>query len=416
MHRYLLPALTLLVLAACGDGSGDLNNGGTTGGGGTPPPPSSSNVAPMTVEIGPAGQGFINLPFISITVCAPGSTTNCQTIDGIEVDTGSTGLRILSSALSSTLLQALPQQLYGSTTAPVAECEQFADGYSWGPVVSADVQVSGETASDIPVQVIGSPNFTQVPSDCSTPVPNEEDTLSTFGANGLIGLGVFAEDCGSLCASEVVSGTYYQCPTNGGGCTGITEGVQMQVVNPVTAFATDNNGVIIELENAAAGGATSVSGSLVFGIGTESNNAFGTATVLQTDPNLGTLDVTFGGTEYGASVLDTGSNAFYFTDSSLSQCAQDTDGYGFFCTAANLTATITTASNTQLTASFSIADATTMFQALPDAAAYPQLAGPIGSADATTFDFGLPYFYGRNVFVAIEGASAGGTTGPFFAY
>jgi hypothetical protein len=32
------------------------------------------------------------------------------------------------------------------------------------------------------------------------------------------------------------------------------------------------------------------------------------------------------------------------------------------------------------------------------------------------FDFGLPYFYGRNVFTAIEGMSAAGTPGPYYAY
>ena len=50
------------------------------------------------------------------------------------------------------------------------------------------------------------------------------------------------------------------------------------------------------------------------------------------------------------------------------------------------------------------------------AAAYPQLAGPIGATQSQTFDFGLPYFYGRNIFTAIEGHGAGPSTGPFVAY
>lgn len=415
MYKYLVPTLALLLLSSCGGSNNGLTNstggGGGGGGGGT----SAPNVAPLTVEIGPAGPTFINIPFVSITVCAPG-TTNCQTIDNIEVDTGSTGVRILASVLNNSLLQALPQQFYGATSLPVAECAQFADGYSWGPVMAADVGIASEKASGVAVQIIGASNFTQIPSDCSTPVPNEEDTVATFGANGIIGVGVFAQDCGSNCAQGVISGTYYQCPTNGGNCTGITEAVDAQVSNPVASFATDNNGVVVVLPNVAAGGAASVSGSLIFGIGTASNNALGKATVLSTDPTTGTLDVTFGGADYPLSVLDTGSNAFYFTDNSLSLCAQGTAGAGFYCTAENLSATITTASATQLTASFTIGDATTMVQANPTAAAYPQLAGPIGSSEAQTFDFGLPYFYGRSVFVAIEGTSAGGVTGPYIAY
>jgi hypothetical protein len=33
-----------------------------------------------------------------------------------------------------------------------------------------------------------------------------------------------------------------------------------------------------------------------------------------------------------------------------------------------------------------------------------------------SFDYGLPFFYGRSVYTAIEGRSAGGTTGPYFAF
>ena len=91
-------------------------------------------------------------------------------------------------------------------------------------------------------------------------------------------------------------------------------------------------------------------------------------------------------------------------------------GEGFFCSAANLSATITTLTNVPLTANFTIGDASAMFTANPDVAAYPQLAAPIGAMQSQTFDFGLPYYYGRNVFAAIETRDAGGTTGPYFAY
>ena len=154
MRKYAALRLTpLLLLASCGGGGGNL---GTPP---PPPPPSGSNVATLTVDAGPAGT--INTAFVSVTLCAPGSTTNCQTIGGIEVDTGSFGLRVMSSVLSPTLAAALAQQLAG--TVPIAECAQFADGYSWGPVKSADVQISSETAAGLPIQVIGDPSFTTIP-------------------------------------------------------------------------------------------------------------------------------------------------------------------------------------------------------------------------------------------------------------
>ena len=418
MHRHLAFTLSaLLTLASCGSsglsGYGTGGGGGGGGGGGIAGP--GPNVATLTVKIGPAGSTFVNIPFVTITVCAPG-TSNCQTIDNIEVDTGSTGVRIMASVLNASLLSALPQQFVGATATPVVECAQFADGYSWGPVVSADVSISSEKASAIPIQVMGDSAFNQIPPDCSSPVPNEEDTVGTFGANGIIGVGVFAQDCGSACATSIVAGTYYGCPTNGAACAGILEPTNLQVSHPVAAFASDNNGVIVELPGVSAGGAATATGALVFGIETESNNTFGNATVLQTDPLSGTITVTFQGVPYPLSAIDSGSNAFYFTDSALGVCAQNTAGAGFFCTSTNLSATITTLANTQLAANFTIGNATTMIVSNPLAAAYPQLAGPIGATDAQTFDFGLPYFYGRNIFTAIEGHNAGPSTGPFVAY
>jgi len=69
---------------------------------------STQNVQAIVVNAGPANTYF-NGAFTSVTVCAP-STSTCQTIDGVLVDTGSSGLRVLSSALTVTL----PQQTDGS--------------------------------------------------------------------------------------------------------------------------------------------------------------------------------------------------------------------------------------------------------------------------------------------------------------
>src|SRR4029077_10019456 len=92
---------------------------------------SGQNVAPITVNAGPAGN-YANGAFTSVTVCVPGSST-CQTIDGVLVDTGSTGLRLLSSALTI----KLTQQETG-TGNPVVECLPFLGSYTWGPVQTAD--------------------------------------------------------------------------------------------------------------------------------------------------------------------------------------------------------------------------------------------------------------------------------------
>lgn len=148
-----------------------------------------SNVQPIAVNAGPASN-YVDGAFTSVTVCTPGSTTNCQTIGGILVDTGSSGLRILSSALTV----ALPQQTDSSSN-PIAECAAFADGVTWGPVQKADVKMAGELASSLPIQVIGGSNFSTVPSAC-TGQGAPEDDLGSLAANGLLGIGQAIQDCG----------------------------------------------------------------------------------------------------------------------------------------------------------------------------------------------------------------------------
>ena len=177
-----------LCLSAISCGGGGGGGGGTTT---PPPPPPTVNTTSVIVDQGPAtGNGSVNTLFTSVTVCVPGSTASCQTIDHIQVDTGSYGLRLLAPALTLTL----PVETLSNGNS-LLECTQFVDGYSWGPVASADLTIAGETAKSLPVQVIGDSRFTTVPSTCSS-TGTQEDTVAKFGANGILGIGPFQLDCG----------------------------------------------------------------------------------------------------------------------------------------------------------------------------------------------------------------------------
>src|SRR5215471_11754835 len=178
-------ALLGLQLASCGGGSSPSNNM-------IPPPTSANNVQPVVVNSGPTGN-YANGIFTSVTVCVP-STTNCQTISDILVDTGSYGLRLLSSAGGGVLTLSLPQETSGGN--PTGECAGFVSGFTWGPIKAADITISGEHASNVPMQVVD-PTFSTVPQGCKNGGVPENDTLQLLGANGILGVGAFAQDCGT---------------------------------------------------------------------------------------------------------------------------------------------------------------------------------------------------------------------------
>src|SRR5262249_54525087 len=123
-----------------------------------------------------------------------------------------------------------------------------------------------------------------------------------------------------------------------------------QATNTVAAFgSSDSNGFVISFPSVNASGATTVSGTMTFGVGTQSDNALGGATVYALDqcgdiPTATYNNVTYSdtscgsgsGTSFGA-FLDTGTNALAVLDANtlspigISDCAQNTRGVGFYC-------------------------------------------------------------------------------------
>ncbi len=381
----------------------------------------AANVAPLVVDPGPAGAtGEVNLAYVTVTVCVPG-TSQCQTIDHIQVDTGSSGLRILSSVLNI----PLPAE-NDSSGNPLNECLVFADGYVWGPVDLADITISGEVAGGVPVHVMTGDT---APSTCSsqTTGSNEGGSVSNLGANGLLGVGLFQQDCGQFCVTNSSNPYYYyDCPSSG--CTPTTATLAQQVPNPANLFATDNNGVLIQLPAVPQGGTSTVEGSLIFGIGTESNNGLSGATVYNvpdSGSNAGNITTVFNGQSYPQSFIDSGSNGLFFLNSSLSGVAtcsgQSSSWYCPSTSPDNLSAGNQGSNmSSPVTVNFTIEDANSLFNANNGGnSAFSTLGGPNCSSGGSNcaFDWGLPFFYGRNVFTAIENMNTPiGGPGPYFAY
>ncbi|HEY1492536.1 MAG TPA: DUF3443 family protein, partial [Steroidobacteraceae bacterium] len=247
----------------------------------------------------------------------------------------------------------------------------------------------------------------------------QENTVETFGANGILGVGPFIQDCGSACAGAgFPSGFYYTC-ADPASCVAAAVPTAQQVSNPVNFFGPDNNGVIVEFPAVSGQAALNLSGSLVFGINTQSNNTFGSASVATASTDFAYVQATYNGTVYDNGAMDSGSNAVYFTDNSITKC---TIAVGLYCPSStlSLSATLKGTNNTTLSAPFSVTNAETALSSNPNAAVIPNIGGQIpdsGSGSTTIqFDLGLPFFYGRNVVTGLEGHTAGGYSGPVYGF
>lgn len=403
-----LAVFVAMIVIACGGGSNAGPAASASSGAGPATSlqvPLAPNAAAVSVDSGLTGVP--NMPFVSITVCAPG-TNNCQIIDHVMVDTGSWGLRVFALQLPPSIV--LLQQQDGAGN-PLAECMQFFDGYTWGPVRIADVQIAGEKAASLPIQVID-PTYAEIPDDCVS-TGASRSTPTALAANGVLGIGVFKHDCGANCVQQAMPATYYTC--TGSACTSIAVAEALQVANPVPYFATDNNGSLLSLPAVAAVGAVSLTGQLVFGIGTENNNGPGHAQVISVNVSNGTFTTTQNGTTYPASIIDSGSTALFFKTSALPVCATPDSAYYCPSSTQQLSATMTGVNGVTNTIAFSVDNAASLGQTYIGDAVLPLLAGP-AFVTSKIFDWGLPFFYGRNVYTAIEQQATPDGIGPYFAF
>ena len=392
----LLHFLLVLVLvaghAACGGSE-------SSSGGGTPPAPpvvSGDNVLAITVNGSLcSSNSYINKACVSVTICTPGTST-CQTIHDILLDTGDSGIRIFKQALRVSLTQVT------SGGNPVAECIHYADGSSvWGPVKVADVILGNEPVVQVPIQVIDS-TFGTAPASCA----NAYQTPSEAGYNGSLGVSFFEQDCGTTCSTYADNGIYYTC--SGTTCSQAAVPLSTQAQNPVALLPVDNNGVIVQLPSIPSGGSPSADGYLVLGIGTRSNNVPAGVTAYPASAS-GNIITTFNGTDH-TGFIDTGSNGLFFPSSSLPDCATYSAWYCPSFTQ-DLSAANKGASGAPSGVfSFQIANFETLYVTTTNNA-FADIGGYY-----VDFDLGLPFHYGRNVHIGIEGKASSLGTGPYWAY
>lgn len=396
--------------------------------------PTGSNTTEIVVDSGPQSGfalGVTNLPYVTVTVCAPGSATQCATIDHVLLDTGSYGLRLLKSKVANLGLPSVPIAADANSGTPAgdaAECYAFVLGAVWGPLASADVLIAGERADRINIQLIddGTVPSPPVPQNCTQSAQGPLlNSVSMLQANGILGVGVVSVDCGITCMTNTYAGgyiVYYSCPPGGAACGAAGLPVESQVQNPVAHFAVNNNGTMIVMPKLPDFGAMAARGRLVFGIETPSgNNRLVGATMypINTDPaspDYLYVGLQVAGRNYPQSFIDTGANAMFFDDPALSQACTVSSGQhgGWYCPASTWrqTATITGSNGATGTFNLAVTSADALFNT--GAAAFATLAGSAGQA-TETFALGMPFFYGRTVFTSIW-FQALSPNGPWYAF
>jgi hypothetical protein len=393
-------------------GSGGVGgSGGSTG--------NEANTIQTVLDKGPQNIGYINGLFVTVTLCKPGTST-CQSIDHVLVDTGSSGLRVLESAITLSL-----PAVNNASGSPLGSCTQFVDGTAWGPILSADVKINGEIAAALPIQAIGENAYPMPTAGTCSSGPAITD-LQSLMANGIIGVGISQQDCGAACTQTSRNpGMYFACTSNKvGGCKATAVPLESQVRNPIVSFAVDNNGIIIQVPSVPASGLASTTGTLIFGIGTQANNGLGSATVITPVDSYGNIGTTYpvGGTKY-TGFVDSGTNTYTFLNSATSGLAlcKSAGMTSFYCpaTPTNLSATIfggnsasapvtfTIASSNKISASISVLG--TLGAEMPG---FPSS----GTSSVPDFLWGLPFFFGRTVYTAIEKQDTPGGQGPYVAF
>lgn len=360
------------------------------------------NVLKVTVNGSLCSTGsYPNKPCVSVTVCSPG-TSNCKTINDILLDTGASGLRIFKS-----LVTDIPLTPVVSGSGTLANCIQYADGTaSWGSVQMADIVLGNEPAVTVPIQIIDS-TFGTIYGQIQALCGNPETTPEAAGYNGILGVGLFTEDCGSACASYPSNGMYYSCSNST--CAATAVPLSEQIQNPASHLPIDNNGVIILLPAISLGGVTSVDGNLILGIGTRLNNTASGVTAYPADSSYGEFMTVFNNKTYNDSYIDSGANGLFFNNSSMSALTLCGDWY---CPSSTQSLSATTKGYTGFPSSvvtFQIGNATTLFGSSNNV--FIELGGPDES-----FIWGLPFFLGRRVYVGLEGKTSSLGTGPYWAY
>lgn len=420
LNRLLTPIfsiLTTLIVSACGGGSSSDSARTTTN---ASPTIFAANVVPVSVNSG-GDFNSSNSLYVSVTLCSPTNANNCTTIDRILVDTGSVGLRVFAQPRSTPALSSLNLTQQTVSGKPIAQCLPFVQGSTWGPIKLATLKMGQKTANNVAIQVIQDPAFSSVPTPCSSQTFSMLTVPEDLRANGILGIGLFPQDCGINCTTSITEmNVYYSCSADGKNCVNTAQSIKNQIQNPAGIFEQDNNGVILTLDAVPKNGATSIEGTLTFGIDAQNANKNSNMILINNDPNSATygyFTTTVNGTDYRYSFVDSGSNGYFFTPPASTPISECTTYAGYFCPSSTVTlnATMSGSAGSSAPANviFDIAHTESLFTSTANVA-FDNIGG--GSYMNTIFDWGLPFFFGKSVHIVQAGKTTARGNGPYIGF
>lgn len=364
-----------------------------------------ANVMPVSVSGSLCGSNkYTNMPCVKIRLCEPG-TSNCQDIDNILLDTGSYGLRVFKSLITLDL----PEVKNGLI--PYGTCATFGTGAMWGSVhrsdiILGDLSLGGEKAPDIPLQLVDK-DYSNYSSNCSNGEVDESPTDAYY--NGILGIGQFVQDCGTGCTTNTNNNIYFTC--TGTTCSKSTIPLNKQVANPINYLPTNNNGSILALPDVSSIGSSSVSGVLILGVGTSTNNApDDDMYFFQASSTTGYIKSTYKGRTTRA-LFDSGTNAYAFYDNTLVNCS----GSSYYCPSSLLNLSVNQEGFNLISVNFDFMVEHPGNIFIGGKYVFNNIAFEI-SHSHNFFIYGLPFHLGKAIFMGIDGKSSSLGSGMYWAY
>ncbi len=381
--KYTSLCLLFTIIISCNNGGSSTAN------------TAHDNVTSIIVDSGYNESGS-NIPYVTVTICKPG-TLQCQVLDHVILDTGSTGFKIDQSQLT---LNDLPIITYSDL--PLYECALYGAGYLFGSLAYADIKLSGETAINIPIEIINDGSQDGVPTSCSNGVSFVD--LSALGAKAIIGINVISNP----------NNTYFPLvytSSNQESYSLIADPNTIPVklnVNPIAAFIADNNGAILQLPFVDNTSNTPIDGTLTFGLNTQADNIVSESIYkLLGSPNqidyIGAF-IADSGELVTQAIFDSGTPVLAFYSTVINQCPESGDMAGYYCPDNGVqlwTSILTNYSSgvvvpiNELIESYAFSE---KFSVVP-------FLGYMMDASENLTIYGLPAFFGRSIYLGFEGNS-----------